>query len=53
MLGSLSDADLAPDSPLWLEVAPAVRVAIMRGPLPHSDFAGWERHCREERCLAV
>ncbi|WP_156359909.1 hypothetical protein [Sphingomonas sp. Leaf10] len=53
MLGSLNDSDLAPDSALWREVLPAVRIAIMRGPIPHADFDGWEDHCRKENCLAV
>lgn len=53
MLGALNDEALTPDSPLWLEVMPAVRVAIMRGPIPHADFAGWESHVRSEGCLAV
>ena len=53
MLGSLNDEALAPDSQLWQEVMPAVRIAIMRGPIPHADFTGWERHVRSEGCLAV
>ncbi len=53
MLGSLNDSHLAPHSALWRDVLPAVRIAITRGPLPHADFAGWERHCREQNCFAV
>ena len=53
MLGSLNDTDLAPESALWQEILPAVRIAIMRGALPHADFEGWERHCRTENCLAI
>jgi hypothetical protein len=53
MIGALNDNDLGRDSALWLSILPAVRIAIMRGSFPHADFDGWERHCREEHCLAI
>jgi len=48
-----TDALLAPESDLWRAVRPGVRIAVVRGTIPHSDFDGWESLVRKEGILAV
>jgi len=48
-----TDALLAPGSDLWRTIRPGVRIAVVRGTVPHSDFDGWEGVVRKEGVLAV
>lgn len=50
---SIDDRHLAPDSWLWLAVAPAVRIVIERGPVPDNRYDRWERLNRKDGTLAV
>lgn len=48
----ITDTDLAADSELWLNILPAVRIAIERGAVPDPDFDRWEKLSRRNGTLA-